>query len=97
MEGLAAGELGDLLAAGEAIGDDERVGAGAADGGQERALSDPNRDVVVVLLETEGAGHAAAAGVEDFEVEAEAAQERFLGVHRQDSLLLAMALDEGFA
>ena len=54
------GELVELGAAGEPVGQDDRV-ARRADGGQQRGLGDRLRDVVVAALDTEVAGQAAAA------------------------------------
>ena len=62
VEGVAVGALGDLLAATEAVGDDEPVGRGVADGGEEFEFADGHGDVVLVVLEAEGSGHAAASG-----------------------------------
>jgi len=64
VEGGAAGGLEDLLAAAETIRDDYGVVGGLADGGEEDALADGLGDGELFFFEAEGAGHAAAAGVE---------------------------------
>ena len=64
MEGAAGSVLGDLFAAAEAVADEEIACAGGADGGEQDAVAEGLRDVELVGLEAEGAGHAAAAGVE---------------------------------
>jgi len=62
VQGVAVGALGNLFAATEAVGDDEPVGRSAADSGEEFEFADGHGDVVLVALEAEGAGHAAASG-----------------------------------
>jgi hypothetical protein len=54
------GELVELGAAGEPVGQDDRV-AGRADGGQQGGLGHGGRDVVVAALDAEVAGQATAA------------------------------------
>ena len=61
MNRLAAGAVVDLVAAGGAVGDDQRVGVGLADGGQQRQLAHRQRHVDGVGGIAEAAGHAAAA------------------------------------
>jgi hypothetical protein len=51
--------LGDLLAATEAIGDDESFGRGTADGRQQHPFGESLRYGKLLLLKTEGASHAA--------------------------------------
>ena len=70
---------------------------GLAHGRQQHALADGDRDVVVVCLEAERAGHAAAAGVEQLVVEAELLEHRVLGVERHDVLVVAVPLHERLA
>ena len=53
-------EVRDLVAAGGAVGHDDVVGAGGADGGQERQLGHGLRSLQRLGTVTEGAGHAAA-------------------------------------
>src|SRR5580692_9514797 len=97
MEGAAVGHLGDLLAAAEAIGDDQPVGGGAANGGEEFEFADGGGNFVFVALEAERSGHAAASGRGGLEVDAEAAQKRFLGGHLHDGFVMAVAVEQRFA
>jgi uncharacterized Zn-binding protein involved in type VI secretion len=69
MEPTSSGQVGDLLAATEAVGDDQCVIVDRPDGRQQDTLSDGDRDVVILGLEAKRAGHSATTGVEDFEVE----------------------------
>src|SRR5690606_23870829 len=71
VERAAVRGLADLLAATEPVRDDDRVLAGLADRWQQHALAGADRDLVLLRLEAERAGHAAAAGVEDLEVQAD--------------------------
>ena len=58
---LDVGELVELGAAREAVGEHGRVLPGGADRGEQRGLGDRRRDVVVPALDTEVARQAAAA------------------------------------
>src|SRR5579863_3418200 len=96
---MAAGSLGDLLAATEAVGDDEPIGRSLADGWQQFEFSDRHRDVVFVFipLEAEGAGHATASRSRSLEVDADAAQQRLFVRHLHDGLVMAVAVEQGLA
>src|ERR1051326_4253928 len=96
MQRVASGELGDLLAATEAVGDDQPVGGCLADGGEQFELADGGGDGVLVVLEAEGSGHAAASRGWRLEVDAEAAQEGFLGGHLHDRFVVAVSVEQGF-
>ena len=67
VDGAAAGVLCDLLAATETVGDEDGLGRSGADGRQQNALAESLGDFKLVAFEAEGAGHAAAAGVEEFD------------------------------
>ena len=87
--------LGDLFAATEAVGDDQAVGRGLADGGQEFQFADRHRDVVFLFVEAERAGHAAAARRRGAPVDAHFAEDRLLIGHFHERLVMAVAVDEG--
>ena len=89
--------MGDLLAATEAVGDDEPVGWGAANGREEFEFADGHGDVIFLAFEAEGAGHTAATGSGALEVDAEAAQEGLFGGHLHERFLMAVAVEDGFA
>jgi len=97
MKGVAAGGLGDLLAAAESVGDDEPVGRGVANGGEKFEFADRLGDVVFVVFEAKGAGHAAASGRGRLEVDADAAEEGFFGGHLHDGFVMAVAMEKSFA
>ena len=97
MERMTSSALGDLLAAAEPVGDDEPVVGRAADGGEKLEFADGRGDVVVLAVETERSGHAAASGSGRLELNAEATQQRFLGGHLHDRLVMAVAVEHGFA
>src|SRR5919197_1385424 len=86
----AAGGLCDLLAAAEAVSDDDRVDCRTAYSWQENALATPHRDVVVLALEAEGASHAATPGIELLDLESELREQRQLVVHLHDCLVVAV-------
>ena len=67
VHGFGGGVLGDLFGAAEAVGDEDGVCGFVACGGEEDAVGEFLGEVVFVFLEAEGAGHAAAAGVEEFD------------------------------
>ena len=81
MDGAARGVLRDLFAATEAVADQEIVWPGGADSGQEHAFGKCLRDFEFVGLEAEGAGHAAAARIEQIDLRSGRAQKVDLVVH----------------
>jgi pimeloyl-ACP methyl ester carboxylesterase len=66
---LAAGSVLDLMPAREAVGDDWGVVGGGTHGRQQGQLSHFHRRLVMLGLQPEAAGHAAATGVHDLELE----------------------------
>ncbi len=94
VDGLAAGAVFDLVAAGEAVGHDHILRPGRARRRQQREFRHFSRGFVVFGLETERSGHAAAAGLDQFELqprhEPQSLAHRF---HQAESLLVAMAVD----
>src|SRR3982751_2618049 len=97
MQRPSARGLLDLLAAAETVSDDQRVLRGLANARQQHTLADAHRDVVMLALEAERAGHAAAAGIEMLEVEAHLLQDLFLRLELHDRFVMAVALDDRFA
>src|SRR5215469_8804048 len=97
MQGLARSALCDLLAAAESVGNDEPVVGRPADGGEKLEFADGGGDLVVLGMEAEGASHAAAAGSGRLEVNAETAEEGFLGGHLHERFVMAVSVDEGVA
>src|SRR4029077_7740970 len=61
------------------------------------ALADAHRDVVVLRLKAERAGHPAASRIEMIEIESELAEHGFLRLELHDCLVMAMALDDRLA
>src|SRR5213593_2967826 len=97
MQCLPAGRLLDLLAATESVGDDQRIAFCLAHARKQHALADTHRDVVMFRLKAERAGHAAASGIEMFEVEPDFLQREFFRLELHDRFVMAMALHNGLA
>ena len=68
VDGLLVAELVDLLAATEAVGDDEGAGRGGVDGGEQVMVGDGFGDFELVGFKPEWPGHAAAAGLDGLTV-----------------------------
>ena len=65
---------------------------------QKAALGAPPGDLVVLAaLEAEGTGHAAAAGVEDLDLEARSGEQGLVVGHPEESPLVAVRLRKGAA
>jgi len=94
VQGVAVGLLGDLFAAAEAVGYDQPVGGGLADGGEEFEFSDGFRNGVLVFFEAEGSRHAAASGGGRGVVDAHALEDGFFGGHLHDCFVMAVAVDQ---
>ena len=95
VEGGTAGELGDLLPATEAVGGDDGRGAGGGDGGKEALAGNGFGDFEFTGLETEGPGHAAAAGLDELDLGAGLTEKRyFIGRTAEDRLVMAVAVEE---
>src|SRR4029077_2532962 len=97
MQRLAAGGLDNLLAATEAVGDDQCVARGVANLWQQDSLADAHGDLVVIALESERAGHSAASGVRLLDIESDLAHYLQLGLELHDRRVMTMRLHERFA
>src|ERR1700722_3421689 len=97
MQRLTASPLGDLLAATEAVGDDQPVRRGLAYRRQQFQFTDRHGDVVLVVLEAEGTGHSAAAGSRRLKIDSYAVQKRLFGGHPHDRLVMAVSVQQGLA
>src|SRR5271165_709774 len=96
MQGVPGRSLSDLLAATEAVGDDQPVGGSLADRGQKLKLPNSHRNVIFIVLETEGSGHAAAARRGALKIYAQPPQHRFFRGHLHQRLVMAMAVEDSF-
>src|SRR6185437_12360010 len=84
--------LGDLLAATKFVGNEKGFRRGAPDGGQKHPLGQGLRNLELLALKAEGAGHAAAPGVEQGNGGPSAAEQIHLGVHFHQRLMVAVAV-----
>jgi len=95
VHGLAVAELGDLLAATEAVGNDEGEGAGGLDGRQKAVVGDGLGDLEFICFEAEGSGHAATAGLDGFDGGSRLTKQRDLaGRAAEDGFVVAMTVDK---
>jgi hypothetical protein len=60
--------LSDLLAAAKAVGNDQGVFGGIANGGKQHPLTAGNGNFIMIFLKAKGACHAAAARIENLEI-----------------------------
>ena len=98
MLGLIAGAVLYLLAAGYALGHHQEVALLSADGWKQHLLSDFEGDVVVLLLESEGAGHAAAARLYLRDIASwDGTEQLHGGLRSHERLLVAVALQQDFS
>ena len=71
------------------------VGSGGLDGREQALVGDGLRDFEFIGLKAEGAGHAAAAGLDEFDRGAGLAEQRdFAGRATEDRLVMAVAVEE---
>src|SRR5258708_1293112 len=95
MAGDAAGSVRYLLSAGNAGGRDDRLLRLGPDRWEEPELADAHGEFVVLRLEAERAGHAAAPGVNLDDVgTGDAAQQRHRGSSTGDRLLVAVPVEQ---
>src|SRR5579863_3216923 len=95
MNGGTAGQMGDLLAAAEAVGHKDGCGRSGLDRWKQAVGSDGFRDFELARFKTEGAGHAATSGLDGLDIRAGLAEQGDLvGWSAEDSLVMAVAVDE---
>src|SRR5262249_47363800 len=96
MLGFSPRGMVDLLTAGDAGSDDLDVRISGADSRGETALGDGERDVVVLLLEAEGARHAAAARIDFRHLVARPLEHFDRRRGADERFLMTMAVEQGF-
>ena len=95
MHRFAAASVRDLAPAAGAVCDQERVLARRAHRGEQIQLRHLHRQRVVLGLVAEGAGHAAAAGLDDLRLKpGNPIQDSRRGIEDAEGLLVAVAVDE---
>src|ERR1700722_13961098 len=92
VEGAAGGGLKNLLAAAEAVRDDEGVQRRLSQRGQQHAFTGGLRDRVFITLEAEGSGHTATSRVKRLQFGAHFTDERFGVRHFHERFLMAVAM-----
>src|ERR1039458_9978001 len=94
VEGRTAGQLRDLLAATEAVGDEDRRRAGGLHGGKQALVGDRLRNFQFADLKAERARHPATAGRNEIDRCSGRAEKRdFTGQTAKDGFLMAMTMD----
>ena len=93
MDAASPSEVGQLGAAGEPVGEHDRVGRGRAVRGQQGGFGDGHRDVVVAAFHTEVACEPAAPA-HPGQFRARPAQQRLVGMPSHDRRVVAVRLGE---
>ena len=96
MEGSTARPLCNLLAATEAIRDNQVIDRSLPDGWKNSQFADPLRHAVMFAFKAEGAGHAAATGIENLEVPRRFFKDLALGRESHDGFMMTMSVDDRF-
>src|SRR5919109_4217038 len=94
MQRMAIGQLPNLFTATKAVRDDERIFRCASNVGKQRALAASDGNAVMVFLETECAGHAATARIENLKIETSFFQQFIVALQFHDRLVMTMAMQE---
>src|ERR1700728_339576 len=97
MKRVTPGSLPDLLAATESVGDDEPVRGRFTHCGQKFEFADGRGDFIFVVLKAERAGHPTASRSWSLEVDADSPQQRLLGSHLHDGLVMAVSVQQCLA
>ena len=96
MHGLATAPVRDLAPAAGAVSNQKGVLGRGADRGKQIQLRHLHRQLVVLGLVAEGAGHAAATGLDDVGLEpGNPVKHARGGIEGAESLLMAVSVDEG--
>ena len=69
MQSRPMGCLPDLLTAAKAVGNDQGVFGGIANGGKQHPLPAGNRTFIMMFLKAKGACHAAASRIENLKIQ----------------------------
>ena len=95
VHGLAMRQLRDLFPATEAVGHNQRHGAGGLDGWKQAILGDGLGDLKFAFLEAEGAGHSTAAGLDGLNRGTGLPQQRyFAGRTAKNRLMVAVTVEQ---
>src|SRR3712207_2111049 len=95
MDGAASGGMGDLVAAAGAGGDDDCLVRRGPNGREQDSLAVAQRQVVVLALVAEGAGHTAAATVDLAGLQSAGPQHGERRGSGGQRLVVAVAVQEG--
>src|SRR5437868_5317827 len=84
--------LADLFSAAKAIGNDQRVAPGCAHRGQEHSLATRDRNIVMLLFETERTRHPTAACIRQIQIESHFFEQFSFVMKLQNCLVMAMSV-----
>src|SRR5512144_3027016 len=96
MFGFAPGEMLDLLSAGNSRRDNVDFGSGCIYSRHQTPVGDLSRQIVVLFLETERAGHAAAARIHFNNLVTGGFEHRCRRRRADERLLMAMSVQQNF-
>jgi hypothetical protein len=94
MESPTRGVLDDLFAAAESVCNHKGCGRSLTYGGEEDAFGEDLGNIEFFAFETKGAGHPAAARIEERNVGSRTTEEVQLGCHFVDGLVVAVSVKE---
>ena len=95
VKGMTAGQLRDLLAATEAVSDEDRGRAGRLHSGQQALAGDGLRNFKFVGFKAEWARHSATASLNEIDVRSGSAEKRDLTRRAaKDGLVMAVTVDQ---
>src|SRR5579871_5277185 len=97
MQSLASSQALDLLHAAKTIGNDQHILWGFANGREQDAFRDLDRNFVFVGFETKGPRHSATTRVKNLEIEPHTLEEFLLGIEFQHRLVMAVPVNDRFA
>src|SRR5438270_1840243 len=95
MERVAIRALGNLLAAAEPVGDDERLRGSLPNCGKQFQFANRDRHLVLLFFKPERTRHSAAPRSRRGKIYAHLPQDRLFIVHLHNGFVMAMSMNDG--